>query len=745
MSLLACVFLVPGAYSIEVGFSAENGGESTDLSSSYDVDTGVSVSEESTASFDQPAIENTRSVSGTGDINAVQTYSGSGGYAGSATLSSQGVSGSLKGNAILTPQSLTASQDLSLSGNSVDTGMSLANEGDSADFTIAISSGMIDSSQGIQTGSVFNDISASCTAPWAQIKQQTSFKGIKDSTTTIFDNPISISKASVFNLNANSNTGGATGCITGSGNLDVGKKATNAEVKTIVKFAESYKYSFTTNPGELLGLTLDVDNAESIYAQAYASNKMGGYSGKGVEITKGSLHGYENRAYSDETRATSDQKFREAFGDNIRINQKIDPTKVGLSGYASTSYAEINSNAFIQGYSNYGHTESIAASTYPGSKRTTSDQSINYAEGVNIEVGTQAINNLLGESSSVITKVDKYGSGKGNIFLYSDKSENYALIPTEKMGWYYPLIGHATSSADINAVGTSIDVKANAANTKDILPKGFLQNNKLSASIGVKAESNQDPVLTNKEEYKGLAIMAVQSKVLPLDVAFDPGHAGVGIWNDDGTWTIGSLQAGPQWNPLKIINGVYLGGALVVPGADNNGWGAHDLTWLEVTALLSSSEKEKHSIEGYKVDVKGVCTNTRPGDAYDKIKIIKVDDPNPVQANNVIDDFKNRGFWFATTPPSVVLNTLNPKKILTGDKYWFRLTNDCLDATVEALKAYGAKDLPIEIIIHMAPNDYLAHVKGNEYLWNSDWKTFDLAKKVTDNTHISDDPDLPCV
>ena len=79
--LFASVLLIPGAFSIDVGFSAGSGGESTDLSSSYDVDTGVSVSEESTTSPDQATIENTRSVSGTGDINAVQTYSGSEGYA----------------------------------------------------------------------------------------------------------------------------------------------------------------------------------------------------------------------------------------------------------------------------------------------------------------------------------------------------------------------------------------------------------------------------------------------------------------------------------------------------------------------------------------------------------------------------------------------------------------------------------------------------------------------------------------
>ncbi|MDD5768557.1 MAG: hypothetical protein PHW55_08240 [Methanothrix sp.] len=128
LGLVACLILVPGAYSIEVGFSAGNGGESVSLKTSYAVGTDVSVREESTASFDQPAIENTRSVSGAGDINAVQTYSGSGGYAGRATLYSQDVSGSLQGSALLAPEYLSAKQDISLSGSLVDTGMSLAYE-----------------------------------------------------------------------------------------------------------------------------------------------------------------------------------------------------------------------------------------------------------------------------------------------------------------------------------------------------------------------------------------------------------------------------------------------------------------------------------------------------------------------------------------------------------------------------------------------------------------------------------------
>jgi hypothetical protein len=66
--LLACIFLLPEAYSIDVSLSAENGGDSVSIDSSYEVDTGVSVSEESEASFDEVGIENTRLVSGTGNI-----------------------------------------------------------------------------------------------------------------------------------------------------------------------------------------------------------------------------------------------------------------------------------------------------------------------------------------------------------------------------------------------------------------------------------------------------------------------------------------------------------------------------------------------------------------------------------------------------------------------------------------------------------------------------------------------------
>jgi hypothetical protein len=454
LGLLACLIsiLIPGAYSIEVGFSVENGGGSTDLSSSYDVDTGVSVSEESTASFGQPAIENTRSVSGTGDINAAQTYSGSRGYAGSATLSSQGVSGSLQGTACLTPRSVTASQDLSLSGKSVDTGMSLANEGDSANLGVVIASGMIDSSQGIQTGSVFNDLSTTCTAPWAQIKEQTSFKGIKDSTTTIFDNLIS--KASVFNLNANSNTGGATGDITGSGNLDKSKTVTgsdgrsNAKVGTKVENAESFKYKFT-KPGEWIGLDLTVKNADSICAQAFVTSGLGDSIPVSIDITKnwlfgtkGSLYDYKNYvsfSEDDSKRATATQTFSSAEGDSILLNHASDPDTAKEWDFTWNSYAKITKGK-VQGYENSNSVERTG-----GIAKGTGSQSIDYATGHNMEVGTYAFDNVGKDSANVVTKVTS-----GSISSYDDMST------TKK--------DETTAHAEINAKGTKTEITSHAEN-----------------------------------------------------------------------------------------------------------------------------------------------------------------------------------------------------------------------------------------------------------------------------------------
>jgi hypothetical protein len=111
------------------------------------------VSEESTASFNQPAIENTRSLSGTGEIRAFQSYSGSSGYFGQAYLDSSGVSGTLRGTASLTPSAMRSSQSGLFSGDLTDMGMSLTSKGNSVDVSSGMTYGTVTTSQNIWTGS----------------------------------------------------------------------------------------------------------------------------------------------------------------------------------------------------------------------------------------------------------------------------------------------------------------------------------------------------------------------------------------------------------------------------------------------------------------------------------------------------------------------------------------------------------------------------------------------------------------
>ena len=116
LALLACLLLLPGAYSIEVSFSAQDGGGSVGLSSIYNLDDSASASEGASASFGQVGITDTRSVSGTGNLQADQRYSGSGGYSGAASFHSDG-SGTMTGSASLNPQSMCSSQVASVSGS----------------------------------------------------------------------------------------------------------------------------------------------------------------------------------------------------------------------------------------------------------------------------------------------------------------------------------------------------------------------------------------------------------------------------------------------------------------------------------------------------------------------------------------------------------------------------------------------------------------------------------------------------
>lgn len=159
------------------------------------------------------------------------------------------------------------------------------------------------------------------------------------------------------------------------------------------------------------------------------------------------------------------------------------------------------------------------------------------------------------------------------------------------------------------------------------------------------------------------------------------GHVGVAVWNNDGTWTVGAVQ-GPG---NQFVSPFYYNGGWVVPGC----------FWLDVESYLGGDLATKRP---------GVDTKISGSGIYDKIKIIKVSDPNSDQANTYMRTgiwaLNNRGFWWPG--------------------------NVCLDATVGTLKAYGVTGLPSEVT-HPAPTDYFNSLTGpdyQQYTLDSVWKLY---------------------
>ena len=149
--LVACS--VQGGQAIEVSFSAENGGEEVGVSSSYDVDSDISVSESSTASFENtPRIENSRQISGTGDANTTQSCTGNT-YTSRSTYDASDASTSFSSSATLLPQSLSASQVAGASGGNADSSISVTHGGATASISSGMTDGAMSSSQSIWTGS----------------------------------------------------------------------------------------------------------------------------------------------------------------------------------------------------------------------------------------------------------------------------------------------------------------------------------------------------------------------------------------------------------------------------------------------------------------------------------------------------------------------------------------------------------------------------------------------------------------
>ena len=151
--ILLVVCSAQGGQAIDVSFSAENGGEEVGVSSSYDVDSDISVSESSSASFgNTPRIENSRQISGTGDANATQSCTGNT-YTSRSTYDASDASTSFSGSAILLPQSLSASQVAGASGGNADSSISVTQAGTTASISSGMTDGAMSSSQSIWTGS----------------------------------------------------------------------------------------------------------------------------------------------------------------------------------------------------------------------------------------------------------------------------------------------------------------------------------------------------------------------------------------------------------------------------------------------------------------------------------------------------------------------------------------------------------------------------------------------------------------
>lgn len=109
LGLLGCLILVPSAYSIEVGLSAEDGGSSIGLYNDYEASDGISINENANACFGDLEITDSREVAGSGDLNLYQEFLGSNGLsnyiAGRELLAASAHNLLDSSNAILKPTS----------------------------------------------------------------------------------------------------------------------------------------------------------------------------------------------------------------------------------------------------------------------------------------------------------------------------------------------------------------------------------------------------------------------------------------------------------------------------------------------------------------------------------------------------------------------------------------------------------------------------------------------------------------
>ena len=111
-----CLLMCGGSDAIDMHFSASGGGGSyVSIWDHYDVDDSCEVNGKSSAGFDNGvSMSDTRSVSGPGDIDVFQRYSGSDGYIGwNGVYIQDGSETVINSNAYVTPETLTVGQDVS--------------------------------------------------------------------------------------------------------------------------------------------------------------------------------------------------------------------------------------------------------------------------------------------------------------------------------------------------------------------------------------------------------------------------------------------------------------------------------------------------------------------------------------------------------------------------------------------------------------------------------------------------------
>ena len=116
VAFLLFLSFLPAASSIEIGFSAENGGESVGISDEYDVSTEVSVSEESEIKFGNAEMTNSREVTGDGNVRMRQIYNADK-YTGWSLVWIYGSQINVNNEARLTPTTLDARQSVSVPSN----------------------------------------------------------------------------------------------------------------------------------------------------------------------------------------------------------------------------------------------------------------------------------------------------------------------------------------------------------------------------------------------------------------------------------------------------------------------------------------------------------------------------------------------------------------------------------------------------------------------------------------------------